>query len=340
MLRGRLRRSRISSKTKRVSAVFLTESCDNITPYLAEKVFSIPSEHDKPSSLIRWLLPLPISSFCHKSRFQQMALLGADETKFGLIEEHSLHILIDVIFVTITSQPIYNGSSLPVQMGCSSWFCKFVTVWYYFTTTLQILSILANGIVIFAFVEVPTPIFRSWFLRRGAAVLFANRFHTFALYCFLIAFAMYPLATQDDLGLGLACTGVVLLTTVSFSMMLGTYMTPGFYDCLHSLLKIRLFPENKAALRHLAEADADLFIKSFRISSVELAEVNHISLSEFLEPLDLSALEPMLTEQKIGIADLVEMDNDDYRSLKIKIGDRNRIREALRELSHFRSSVR
>jgi hypothetical protein len=276
---------------------------------------------------------LVIASIGHRSRMLQMTYVAGNELKYGLIEEHYVHILLDVLFLTITLTPVYSGI-LPTEINQAA-HKNALTMLYYFSASLSFMSIIAHSLLIFAYVEIPIAIFRSWFVKRIDAVLMANLIHMANLYVWLLCFACFPIATFPNIQLGAACTGVVVATIIALCLLLGTYSTPGAYDSLHYMLKNKVHP-GKKHYQQLAEEDKELFLRTFQASSNEITLLSpDISLESILDEVNLSHLEPVFTSNNVTLAVLMKMEDDDFRELKITIGHRVIIREVLNKYRRF-----
>ncbi len=156
---------------------------------LIEEFLDFPNKYKCSFTVLTLLrfVPVPIAAICHERRIDQVFLMTNKEAKSGLITELSTHIIIDCLFLTITATPIYNNElSLDTQMQ------RILTVLFYLTFNLQLISILLNGILIFSLVEIPTHNIREWGMDRKACFLYVARLHIVGMYGFLGCSMLWP----------------------------------------------------------------------------------------------------------------------------------------------------
>ena len=268
-------------------------------------------------------IPQLFAGIIFKRRLHDMVhFVGGDELKQGLIEEMSIHILIDSLFFTITVSPIYQNI-LPAT--CYTYACRLSIMLTYIVFNVQLWTITLNAIFLFALLEVPSIACKEWMSRRESAVCVVGRLHVLGLYLFVLNFFLWPFANYDNF-YQIVCTVTSLSTWLFVLYFTGTTVTNGIFDSLNPAIKLIGKPRNME-IRRIAESDLRLF-KQLEKPSLP----NRID--DFLTDLNLSHLLPIFLEANINMYLLLHLDLNDFRSMKISIGDRIIIQQALRCYQH------
>jgi hypothetical protein len=134
-----------------------------------------------------------------------------------------------------------------------------------------------------------------------------------------------PFAVYDNF-YQIVCTVTSLSTWLFVLYFTGTTVTNGIFDSLNPAIKLIGKPRNME-IRRIAESDLRLF-KQLEKPSLP----NRID--DFLTDLNLSHLLPIFLEANINMYLLLHLDLNDFRSMKISIGDRIIIQQALRCYQH------
>jgi len=296
------------------------------------EAFILPDEKSNPA----WwsYFPLPYATICHNTRITQLVALTHKESKAALMEECSVHILIDCLFLTVTMAPIFN-LSLPVDGLCVTEYsiCAVVAALFYATFAIQTVSILLQCQLLFAYMEVPTGAFPIWVLSRREAILFANRVHILGVYVFLTAFSTYPIALYEDRFMAYLCTATCVLIVGATNLLTGTTLNHGYFDCLGPHIRLQAFPRDRQ-LRALAEADEQLFFPTGTKEEEGKTHKPHLNMSmkDFLDNLGMGFLEPKFASEGVSLMQIQSMQAADFRSMGIKIGDRIKIEDAFDEM--------
>jgi len=268
-------------------------------------------------------IPQLFAGIIFKRRLHDMVyFVGGDELKQGLIEEMSIHILIDSLFFTITVSPIYQNI-LPAT--CYTYACRLSIMLTYIVFNVQLWTITLNAIFLFALLEVPSIACKEWMSRRESAVCVVGRFHVFGLYLFVLNFFLMPFAVYDNF-YQIVCTVTSLSTWLFVLYFTGTTVTNGIFDSLNPAIKLIGKPKNME-IRHIAESDLRLF------KQLEKPSLPN-SIDDFLTDLNLSHLLPIFVEANINMHLLLHLDHTDFRSMKISIGERIIIQQALHHCHH------
>jgi len=267
-------------------------------------------------------IPQLLPGFIFKRRLHDMIYFGGDEVKQGLIEEMSIHILIDSLFFTITVSPIYQ-QVLPVT--CYTYICRLSIILTYIVFNVQLWTISLHAIILFALVEVPSIACKEWMSRRESAIYVVGRLHVMGLYLFVLNFFLWPIANYDTF-YQIVCTITSLSTWLFVFYFTGTTVTNGIFDSLNPAIKLRGKPKNEE-IRRIAESDFKLFKQLERPSLPT-------NVNEFLIDLNLFHLKPIFEEANIDMHLLQHLDHTDYRNMKISIGERIIIQQAIHHCHH------
>ena len=290
---------------------------------------------DKDSP-IPWYFFFPqiMSGIIFEKRVSDLIQLNGDEAKMGLLEELSIHILIDSLFFTITAAPIL-GDNLPHT--CYDIPCVMLIILTYITFNLQLLTIILHAIILFAMVEIPTSVFKDWLVDRQAAIYTVARLHVLGLYIFTCNFVMWPFANYDT-SYQIICTACTLSVWATVFYIVGTSVTDGVFDALNPSIKLIGKPKNEK-IRALAEADIDLFQSLDKNRSSNSSSGNNSNnnsstpssknLETFLIELELVHLIEVFRKEHIEIDMILHMDHTDFRNLHISIGERVMIQQKL-----------
>jgi hypothetical protein len=284
---------------------------------------------DKDSP-IPWYFFFPqiMSGIIFEKRVSDLIQLNGDEAKMGLLEELSIHILIDSLFFTITAAPILGGT---LPRTCSSIPCVMLIMLTYITFNLQLLTIILHAIILFAIVEIPTSVFKDWLVDRQAAIYTVARLHVLGLYIFTCNFVMWPFANYDR-SYQIICTACTLSVWATVFYIVGTSVTDGVFDVLNPSIKLIGKPKNEK-IRAIAKADIDLFKsleKTGRISrSISPSASPSKDLETILIELELEHLIEVFRKEHIEIDMILHMDHTDFRNLHISIGERVMIQQKL-----------
>lgn len=361
-----------TNKTSTVSDVKRSEHFIDVSLEL-EKTLTLPDKH---VSRPWWsYLPQPIAAICFEHRIRQMLLLTHEESKAGLINELSTHILIDCLFLTITSAPIYSNELLLHTL-----FQQWLGIVFYCTFHVQLLSVLLHGVLIFALVEIPSSIFRLWAYPRIQVFLFVARVHTCGMYLFLICAMTWPVANYDNFH-GFMCLIASLLPWTVALLCIGTTVHGGLFDVLNPWIKLELFPKSEK-IRSIAEYDAEIFRlgnEDLQVSSAaqmeeeeqlhaegspshqgheddgkdadeddddndthleEVVEEATYDLESILDEVNLTSFLTILHKEKIEEVEmLLDLDHEDFRRLGFAIGQRVRLLKAVHSKLHISSPV-
>lgn len=86
-------------------------------------------------------IPLIFPPFMFKRRLVQQILFGGTELKSGAIEEYSLHVLVEALFLTVSCQPLFTDVFIDKHFSIlHSIFVSF----FYFTVVVQVSSLIIN----------------------------------------------------------------------------------------------------------------------------------------------------------------------------------------------------
>ena len=284
-------------------------------------------------SPIPWYFRFPqiISGIMFEKRVSDLIQLNGDEAKMGLLEELSIHILIDSLFFTITAAPILGGS---LPRTCYNIPCVMLIALTYITFNMQLLTIILHAIILFAIVEIPTSVFKDWLVDRQAVIYTVARLHILGLYIFTCNFVMWPFANYDT-SYQIICTACTLSVWTIVFYIVGTSVTDGVFDALNPSIKLIGKPKNEK-IRAIAKADIDLF-QSLEIngrscgssSSSRGPTRSSKDLETFLLELELGHLIEVFRKEHIEIDMILHMDHSDFRNLHISIGERVMIQQKL-----------
>ena len=287
-------------------------------------------------SPIPWYFRFPqiLSGIMFEKRVSDLIQLNGDEAKMGLLEELSIHILIDSLFFTITAAPIL-GDNLPHT--CYNIPCVILMILTYITFNMQLLTIILHAIILFAIVEIPTSVFKDWLVDRQAVIYTVARLHILGLYIFTCNFVMWPFANYD-ISYQIICTASTLSVWAIVFYIIGTSVTDGVFDALNPSIKLIGKPKNEK-IRALAEADIDLFQSLDKNRSSNSSSGNNSNnnsstpssknLETFLIELELVHLIEVFRKEHIEIDMIIYMDHTDFRNLHIPIGERVMIQQKL-----------
>ena len=284
---------------------------------------------DKDSP-IPWYFFFPqiMSGIIFEKRVSDLIQLNGDEAKMGLLEELSIHILIDSLFFTITAAPILGGT---LPRTCSSIPCVMLIMLTYITFNMQLLTIILHAIILFAMVEIPTSVFKDWLVDRQAAIYTVARLHVLGLYIFTCNFVMWPFANYDT-SYQIICTACTLSVWATVFYIVGTSVTDGVFDVLNPSIKLIGKPKNEK-IRAIAKADIDLFKSLEKTSRISRSSSPSASPSKDLETilieLELEHLIEVFRKEHIEIDMILHMDHTDFRNLHISIGERVMIQQRL-----------
>jgi len=284
---------------------------------------------DKDSP-IPWYFFFPqiMSGIIFEKRVSDLIQLNGDEAKMGLLEELSIHILIDSLFFTITAAPILGGT---LPRTCSSIPCVMLIMLTYITFNLQLLTIILHAIILFAIVEIPTSVFKDWLVDRQAAIYTVARLHVLGLYIFTCNFVMWPFANYDR-SYQIICTACTLSVWATVFYIVGTSVTDGVFDVLNPSIKLIGKPKNEK-IRAIAKADIDLFKSLEKTGRISRSSSPSASPSKDLETilieLELEHLIEVFRKEHIEIDMILHMDHTDFRNLHISIGERVMIQQKL-----------
>jgi hypothetical protein len=267
-------------------------------------------------------IPQLLAGIIFKRRLHDMVYFVGDELKQGLIEEMSIHILIDSLFFTITVSPIYQNV-LPAT--CYTYACRLSIILTYIVFNVQLWTITLHAIFLFALLEVPSIACKEWLSRRESTVYVVGRLHVFGLYLFVLNFFLWPFAHYDNF-YQIVCTVTSLSTWLFVLYFTGTTVTNGIFDSLNPAIKLIGKPKNKE-IRRIAESDLRLF------KQLEKPSLPN-SIDDFLTDLNLYHLLPIFVEANINMHLLLHLDHTDLRSMKISIGERIIIQQALHHCNH------
>ena len=291
-----------------------------------------PYELPDKDSPIPWYFRFPqiMSGIIFEKRVSDLIQLNGDEAKMGLLEELSIHILIDSLFFTITAAPILGGT---LPRTCSSIPCVMLIMLTYITFNMQLLTIILHAIILFAIVEIPTSVFKDWLVDRQAAIFTVARLHVLGLYIFTCNFVMWPFANYDT-SYQILCTACTLSVWATVFYIVGTSVTDGVFDALNPSIKLIGKPKNEK-IRAIAKADIDLFKsleKTGRISSSSSSSPSASpskDIETILIELELEHLIEVFRKEHIEIDMILHMDHTDFRNLHISIGERVMIQQKL-----------
>ena len=148
-------------------------------------------------------LPLMLVPLYWEDRIKFLASQKGEDIKELLIEEMSIHILIDTLLLTITAVPMFSNT-LPMGearegqnlllVACSQWTLAAIT---YLTFAVQLCAILSHAMLIFAFIEVGSSVFSKWIKTKIPAIMCAAQLHIFGFYSFMSMFLLWPLTTYQ-----------------------------------------------------------------------------------------------------------------------------------------------
>ena len=267
-------------------------------------------------------IPQLLPGIIFKRRLHDMVYFVGDELKQGLIDEMSIHILIDSLFFTITASPIYQNV-LPTK--CYTYACRLSIILTYIVFNVQLWTITLHAIFLFALIEVPSIACKEWMSRRESAVYVVGRLHVLGLYLFVLNFFLWPFA-HYDIFYQIICTATSLSIWLFVFYFTGTTVTNGIFDSLNPAIKLIGKPKNEK-IRQIAESDLKLFKQ---LEKPPLPK----SIDDFLTDLNLSHLLPIFVEANINMHLLLHLDHVDYRSMKISIGERIIIQHAIHHCQH------
>jgi hypothetical protein len=139
-------RSSISEDPTSITSNHLQES-DTIVA-MRREFMQLP----KPDVKVSWWCRIPFifPPFMYKRRVIQQILYGGSELKSGMLEEYSLHVLVEALFITVSCQPLFD------QVFAFQDFDLVHTAflsYFFFTVTLQVCSLCTHIIWICAIVQ-------------------------------------------------------------------------------------------------------------------------------------------------------------------------------------------
>jgi hypothetical protein len=313
-------RTTATSTQAKILSIGYTHDQNHIHHHQDGHHYELPSVNASVPLFFR--IPQLLPGIIIKRRLYDMVYFAGDELKQGLIDEMSTHILIDSLFFTITASPIYSNA-LPAT--CYTYACRLSIMLTYIVFNVQLWTITLNAIFLFALLEVPSIACKEWMSRREYAVCVVGRLHVLGLYLFVLNFFLWPFANYDNF-YQIVCTVTSLSTWLFVLYFTGTTVTNGIFDSLNPAIKLIGKPKNME-IRHIAESDLRLF------KQLEKPSLPN-SIDDFLTDLNLSHLLPIFVEANINMHLLLHLDLNDFRSMKISIGDRIIIQQALRCYQH------
>ena len=293
----------------------------------------LPSSSNSSSSTIPLFFRIPqlLTGIIFKERVDNLINFNGEESKYDLIQEMAVHILIDSLLLTVTAIPIVN-SSIPTD--CNHFICRISVSLTYITFNIQIWTVTLHAIIAFALLEIPNKLFKDWLIHRKEVLYTVARMHVFGLYTFVVNILVWPLAKYDTF-YQVICTFISLLVWIVVFLMMGTAVTNGVFDALNPTIKLKGKPNSKK-IQAIIESDKIIF-QSFlqKTKGGEKKKIlnptikKDLDMNTFLDQLHLSHLLPIFEEEKINIELLSMLDHHDFRHLHICVADRIKIHKAL-----------
>ena len=120
----------------------------------------LPSSSNSSSSTIPLFFRIPqlLTGIIFKERVDNLINFNGEESKYDLIQEMAVHILIDSLLLTVTAIPIVN-SSIPTD--CNHFICRISVSLTYITFNIQIWTVTLHAIIAFALLEIPNKLFKA-----------------------------------------------------------------------------------------------------------------------------------------------------------------------------------
>jgi hypothetical protein len=148
--RIRIFQSQQSSLDEPTSANFNTN-----TIHESEKIVALRHEFMQlptPDAKVSWWyrIPFVLPPFMFRRRVIQQVLYGGTELKSGMLEEYSLHVLVETLFITVSCQPLFD------QVFAFQQFDLVHTIfisYFFFTVSVQVCSLSTNILWICAIVQ-------------------------------------------------------------------------------------------------------------------------------------------------------------------------------------------
>ena len=303
--------------------------------------YDLPIDGSRSSSSSSSTSPIPLffripqllTGIIFKERVDDMINFNGEESKYDLIQEMAVHILIDSLLLTVTVIPIVS-STIPTD--CNHFICRISVSLTYITFNIQLWTVTLHAIITFALLEIPNKLFKDWLLHRKEVLYTVARMHVFGLYVFVLNIFVWPLAKYNTL-YQVICTLTSLIVWVVVFLMMGTAVTDGIFDALNPTIKLKGKPHNKK-IKAIIESDKNIFHSLLLREAKEVEKkkklllnptLKDIDMKTFLHQLHLSHLLSIFEKEKINMELLSMLDHHDFRQLHICVADRIKIHKAL-----------